>query len=151
MFKLTALLELMRGGGDVEMFWMGTDAGPYGLWDHDGNPTPVFHAKRLCAQYVRYGDWLSFPSRRPRQPFDVVIVRGTNQRQSALIVHRRDAAIRYPLSALVDDASQYSALLKIDPATGNGIATTTCDGELAFDGYGVAVVTTEIAEGGPEE
>ena len=68
----------MRGGAYAEMFWTGTeDRGGYGMMDKNGAPWPVFHAKKLCAQYVRYGDWISFPNDEQGNPaVDVVVARG---------------------------------------------------------------------------
>ncbi|HKA01467.1 MAG TPA: hypothetical protein VKE70_33375, partial [Candidatus Solibacter sp.] len=52
----SALIHLMRGGADAEMLWTGTDdSSCYGAMDQHGWPTPVYHAKRLCAAHVRYG------------------------------------------------------------------------------------------------
>ena len=51
----------MRGEADVELFWVGTESnGGYGMLDEHGEPKPVFHAKKLCAQHVRYGDVIAF-------------------------------------------------------------------------------------------
>ena len=144
-YYASALLQLMRAGTDAEMFWMSTDAkGPYGLWDEDANPTPVFHAKRLCTQYLRYGDWLYFPPRRTGQGVNAVIARGAEGR-SALIVHCREGAARYALADLIGDA-KYNAVVKID-GTGRRVVRGLLDDHVTFDGYGVAVVTTHPREG----
>src|SRR5206468_2531149 len=76
-YYISALLHLMRGGTNVEMYWTGTeDQGGYGMMDKHGEPRPAFYAKRLCAQYVRYGDWISFPTwEGTRTPVDVVVAR----------------------------------------------------------------------------
>src|SRR5260221_8305225 len=55
-YYAAALIQLMRGGADGELYWMGTDAvGPYGLWDGQGRPTQAFRAKELVAQAVPFG------------------------------------------------------------------------------------------------
>ena len=47
----------LTGGADAELFWAGVDSdGGYGMLDLDGTPRPVFHAKRLAADYVQTGD-----------------------------------------------------------------------------------------------
>src|SRR5262249_9192842 len=83
-FYIAALLNLMRGGADAEMFWVGTESsGGYGMLDDRGEPKPVFHAKKLCAQHIRYGDAISFPSwDQGVIPFDAVIARGDGGRLS---------------------------------------------------------------------
>jgi hypothetical protein len=142
-YYASALLHLIRGGADAEMFWIGTeDRGGYGMMDKDGRPWPVFYAKRLCAQYIRYGDWISFPTwEQPRTPVDVVLARGEAGRRSALLVHLKDTVAAYALSELDADLADCRALLKIDAGTGNQVVEKPCDGTLTFEGYGVAVVT----------
>src|SRR5204863_6265884 len=91
-FYTSSLLQLMRGGADAEMYWTGTEeAGGYGMMDKHGNPRPVFHAKKLCAQHVRLGDWISFPVPSPTVGIDAVVARGDDGRMSVLLVHLRDA------------------------------------------------------------
>src|SRR5262249_8970957 len=109
-YYASALLQLMRAGADAEMFWMSTDAGgPYGLGAEAANPTPVFPEKRLCTQYLRYGDWRRFTPCRPGQAVDVVSARGAEGRQSTLIVHRGEGLARYAVADLVGDA-KYDAV-----------------------------------------
>lgn len=145
-FYTSALLHLMRGGADVEMFWTGTDdTGGYGMILKDALPTPVFHAKKLCAQYVRYGDWISFPSRGLLGgALHAVVGRSDNGRRSAVLVHLRDESATYRLSDLDGGLKDCGLLLKIDGATGNEVEEASCDGTLAFAGYGVAVVTNML-------
>jgi len=143
-FYIAALLHLMRGGADVEMFWTGTEnTGGYGMMDKHGEARPVFHAKRLCAQYIRYGDWISFPisedSNRPG--VDVVVARGEDERQSALLVHLADGPATYSVAELDPRLADCGILLKIDQETGNRVVQGCCNDTVAFDGYGVAVVT----------
>jgi hypothetical protein len=148
-YGASALLHLMRGGSDAEMLWTGTDDNcGYGVLDKDAAPTPLFHAKKLCAQYVRYNDWISFPScNRVALPLDIVISRGREGRKSTLLVHLEDKAARYRLSELIDGlADDCGAILKIDSGTGNRIIETNYDGIVDFNGYGVAVVTNHVAQ-----
>jgi hypothetical protein len=144
-YYTAALLHLMRGGAYAEMFWTGTeDRGGYGMMDKNGVPWPVFHAKKLCAQYVRYGDWISFPNDEQGNPaVDVVVARGEDGRLSALFVHQRGETATYRVSELAGELPDDCTLLKIDCGTGNQVLKSQCNGSLTFDGYGVAVVTTE--------
>jgi Glycosyl hydrolases family 39 len=146
-FYIAALLRLIRGGVDVEMYWTGTeDTGGYGMMNKYGAPWPVFYAKKLCAQYVQYGDWISFPTwERPSSAVDVVVARGENGRRSALLVHTAEGVATYPLAGLDADLKDCDILLKIDGTTGNLLRETSCDGMVTFEGYGVAVVTNARA------
>jgi hypothetical protein len=142
-FYIAALLNLMRGGANAEMFWVGTETtGGYGMLDQHGEPKPVFHAKKLCAQHVRYGDLISFaPWDRSAGPLDAVIARGEDQRLSAVLVHLSDKALTYSVSDLDKGLSNCDILLKLDEGTGNRVVSGKCTGEVMFEGYGVAVVT----------
>jgi hypothetical protein len=144
-FYASALLHLMRGGTDVEMFWTGTDhVFGYGMLDKDGTPRPVFHAKMLCAQHVRYGDWLSFPNvERAGGALDAVVARGEGGPRSALFVHKKEEPRTYRVSELVPELVDGRCLLKIDGETGNQVVQAAYDGVLRFEGYGVAAVTAE--------
>jgi Glycosyl hydrolases family 39 len=143
-YGASALLHLIRGGTDAEMLWTGTDdACGYGVMDKNAVPTPLFHAKKLCAQYLRYGDWLSFPKCGHGEPsLDMVVSRGQEGRKSALLVHLENNAATYGLSELIDGLAECRVLLKIDRGTGNRVVKSTYDGRVSFEGYGVAVVTT---------
>lgn len=58
----SALVNLMRGGADLEMRWTATSKhwfgreDAYGLLSKDGVPTPAALAKQIVAQHVRCGD-----------------------------------------------------------------------------------------------
>src|SRR5262249_18457900 len=107
-----------------------------------GEPKPVFHAKKLCAQHVRYGDAISFPTGdRSTPPLDTVIACGEGGRLSALLVHLSDKAETYSVDSLDGGLSDCDTLLRIDEGTGNRVVTCNCDGNVKFEGYGVAVVT----------
>jgi hypothetical protein len=143
-FYTSALLQLMRGGAYAEMFWAGTeDRGGYGMMNKHGEPWPVFYAKKLCAQYIRYGDWISFPTAEQGSPaVDAVVARGEDGRQSALFVHLKDEAATYAVAELAGNLADYRMLLKIDGGSGNRVVRMNYNGQVAFEGYGVAVVTT---------
>ena len=145
-FYIAALLHLMRGGAYAEMFWTGTeDRGGYGMMNKHGEPWPVFHAKKLCAQYIRYGDWISFPSWKRNVPLDVVVARNGNRRRSALFVHLKDDLATYALPEVHEGLAGCRTLLKIDAGTGNRVVEAMCNGTINFQGYGVAVVTNVVA------
>ena len=148
-FYTTAVLHLMRGGADAEMFWTGTeDRGGYGMMNKHGEPWPVFHAKKLCAQHVRRGDWISFPARNEWcDDVDVVLARGDDGRRSALLVHLKGDAATYDLAELGCGSPVFKRLLKIDGSTGNAIVDKPFDGNVHFEGYGVAVVTSRPDHG----
>jgi len=144
-YYASALIHLMRGGADLEMLWTGTDdAGPYGLLDKTGRPTPVFHAKRLCAEHVRFGDWLVFPPPTPGSEarLDVVVARGQDGRCSGVLVHLRDEVASYPLDQWGGAVPLAGRLYKVDRSTGGGVLEDETNGSVTFHGYGVAVVTT---------
>src|SRR5262249_28645017 len=148
-FYIAALLNLMRGEADAEMFWVGTESsGGYGMLDDHGEPKPVFHAKKLCAQHIRYGDVISFPSwDRGVMPFDAVIARGDGGRLSTVLVHLGDNTETCSVLAIDKDLASCDILLKIDEGTGNRVVKDGCDGNVKFEGYGVAVVTNvELSE-----
>jgi hypothetical protein len=130
------------------MFWTGTeDEGGYGMMDKHGAPRPAFHAKRLCAQYIRYGDWIRFPTwDQGNPPVDAVVARGEHGRRSALLVHRAARRTAYALPELDGSLAECRMLLKIDEGTGNQVMKGACNGTVTFDGYGVAVVTNVVTE-----
>src|SRR5262249_5921475 len=136
-YGASALLHLMRGGVDAEMLWTGTDDScGYGVLDKDATPTPLFHARRLCARYIRYGDWISFPAReRHRSAIDCVVARGDDGRRSALVVHLKDEAAAYSLAEIDPRLAESHTLLKIDGETGNQVSCQPVDGSLRFSGY----------------
>src|SRR5262249_26883952 len=101
-YYAAALAQLMRGGADGELYWMGTDpVGSHGLWDGEGRPTPAFHAKRLVAKAFRFGDEfvVKEPSSDRRGPL-VLRAQGIEGRRSALIVHLADEARAYELAEI---------------------------------------------------
>jgi hypothetical protein len=146
-----ALLHLVRGGVDAEMLWTGTDdACGYGVIGPDARPTPLYFARRLCAQYIQYGDALVLSALDGGAVgLDGMVVRGRNGRSSALLVHREPTVATYDLDEVTDgQVVDGRTLIKIDCDTGNTVATRPFDGTLTFAGYGVGVVTNEVA--GPD-
>ena len=142
-FYIASLLNLMRGEADVELFWVGTESsGGYGMLDEHGEPKPVFHAKKLCAQHVRYGDVIAFaPWDRGSTALDAVVARGDGGRLSAVLVHLSDKVETFSMTGMDQGLTHCDILLKIDEGTGNQVVRSRCDGTVTFEGYGVAVVT----------
>jgi len=136
----------VRGGVDAEMLWTGTDdACGYGVIGPDAKPTPLYFARRLCAQYIRYGDAIVLPAL-DAAGLDGMVVRDRNGRSSTILVHREPTAAIYELDEVTDgQVGDAHTLIKIDCDTGNTVATLPCDGTVAFAGYGVAVVTNMVA------
>jgi hypothetical protein len=147
-YGASALLHLLRSGVDAEMLWTGTDeACGYGVLDKDARPTPLYHSKRLCTQYLRDGDWVSFPMLPDelREQLEVGIARGEDGQLSTLIVHLQDEPATYHVAQLHGALSQCSTLLKLDRGTDHQIIDVPFDGTVSFQGYGVAVVTNASA------
>jgi len=146
-FYTSALLQLVRQDVDAEMYWVGTeDQGGYGMMNNHGDPRPSFYAKKLCAQHIRYGDAISFPTGQSGNGFiDVVVACGEGGRRSALLVHQKEESARYDVSKFVPDITGLRTVLKIDEGSDNKIVQTGYDGRVHFDGFGVAAVTTELS------
>jgi hypothetical protein len=144
-YYASSLLHLMRGGADVEMFWTGTeDDGGYGMMGKHGAPHPAFHAKKLCAQYVRHNDRISFPTGDDAaQGIDMVVAHGDDGRRSILMVHQSEQPATHNIASLAPELAGYHTLLKIDGGTGNRIVRFPFDGTVQWDGYGVAVATNQ--------
>jgi hypothetical protein len=144
-FYISSLLYLMRGGADAEMFWTGNEeVGGYGMMGKNGEPRPAYHAKRICAQHIRYGDWISFPvPQNGMSDLDVAVARGDDGRLSALLVHLKNASAKFRVLELDGRLSDCDTLIKIDDGTGNRVVTKPFGGTVSFEGYGVAVITNK--------
>jgi hypothetical protein len=141
-YGASVLLQLMRGGADAEMLWTGTDVEcGYGVLDGEGEPTPLFYAKALCAQCVRFGDWIRFPDVEGCPDLDAVVARGEDGRHSTFLVHLSDSPAAYEVSSLIPNGSRPLRVLKIDRASAGRLAHTSLDDVIHFDGYGVAALT----------
>lgn len=142
-FYTSAVLHLIRGGADVEMFWTGTDVkGGYGMMIRE-RATPVFHAKKLLTEYVRPGDRIAFATLGdPRSPIDLALAYRSKRLRAGIVVHRAGQTAAYQLSRVAPEARvDWSMLRKIDEATGEKVMRAVSSGEVRFDGFGVAVLT----------
>jgi len=144
-FYTSALLQLMRNEVDAEMYWVGTERqGGYGMMNERGEPRPSYHAKKLCAQHVRYGDFISFPTGDAGDGgIDAVVAAHQDGTRNILIVHQRDEAATYEVAKLAPTVDGLRTVLKLDHASNDRIVETTYEGTIHFDGFGVAAVTTE--------
>jgi hypothetical protein len=143
-FYTSALLQLMRQGVDAEMYWVGTeDEGGYGMMNKHGDPWPSFYAKKLCAQHVRHGDSISFPTgENGNGSIDAVVACGEDGRRSVLVVHQKEESASYDLARLAPGIEGLRTVLQIDNGSNNQIVESSYDGKIHFDGFGVATVTT---------
>src|SRR5262249_23679847 len=98
-----ALVQLMRGGVDAELYWMGTDrAGPYGLWDDHGRPTPVFLAKQIVVQAIRPDDEIIIEEPEiDRDALMVVRAKNAGANRSALVVNFSECSRSYRIADLL--------------------------------------------------
>ena len=142
-----ALVQLMRGGVDAELYWMGTDgAGPYGLWDDHGRSTPVFLAKQIIAQAIRPdAEILIEEPEIDRDALMVVHAKNAGGNRSALVVHASECSRSYRIADLLGRNGEYGAFRKIDANTDGRIVTSTRDAIVTFDGPGLAIATTPTA------
>jgi hypothetical protein len=147
-YYAAAVLQLMRNDVDLEMFWVGTeDEGGYGMMNSYGEPWPSFFAKKLCAQYVRRGDRILFPTgENGNGSIDAVVSFGDDGRRSVFIVHQKEEVASYDLGSLASGAAGLTTLLKIDDGSKERIAGARCDGTVHFDGFGVAVATNQAGD-----
>jgi hypothetical protein len=143
-YHASALIHLMRGGADAELFWAGVDSdGGYGMLALDGTPRPVFHAKRLAAEHVPTGSQIHFPVLDPWQ-FDTVISEREGAR-SAYVVHLREEERTYPLAELAPGVTPKSILV-LDDTTDGGVKRVAVSDRLTFHGHGLCVITDGDAE-----
>jgi hypothetical protein len=139
-----ALVQLMRGGADAELYWMGTDAaGPYGLWDADGRPTPVFLVKELVVQAIRLNDEIVIAEGMVGHDGLIVVrAKDAGLRRSALIVHCSERPGSYRLADILGQDENYAAIRKIDGSTEKQVVTLAGNATVTFNGLGVAIATT---------
>src|SRR5258707_14475188 len=112
------------------MLWTGTDdACGYGVLGPDAAPTPLYFARRLCAQYIQYGDAIVTPALdHGGAGLDGVVVRSSNGRSSAVLVNREHTATTYDVSESTRGELRDScALIKIDCQTCNALTAGRCE------------------------
>ncbi|MGD9783666.1 MAG: hypothetical protein AB7E80_08345 [Hyphomicrobiaceae bacterium] len=146
----SALINLMRGGADLEMRWTATakhwygreDA--YGLLSKDGVPTPAALAKQVIAQHVSHGDAIRFVDGDPLPPgIDTVIARDARGRRSAIIVNTLARSQRVDLGVLAPHLETGCDVLRLDQGTGGTFRRSSAGGSIAFEGCGIAVLSDD--------
>jgi Glycosyl hydrolases family 39 len=146
-FGAAVLLHLLRAGIDAEMLWTGTDEGcGYGLVDGRGRTTPLFHVKRLFAQYVPYGCWVRFPRvDTERDSVLSVSARTHDGQRSLLLVHTEDCPRTIACSQVDDWLGDWDRVLLLDRSTEGRVSEARGRGRVTFHGRGVAVITNAVA------
>jgi hypothetical protein len=147
-YYVSALINLLRGGANLEMRWTATghddrnDA--YGLMTMHGDPTPAGLAKQLFAQNVRYGDQIRFPQLRLDAPgIDAVVASNAEGRLSGVFVNTSSTACEIAASDWDSALSGCSDLFRIDSDTGAAIVHERFDGVIRLEKYGVAALTNK--------
>ena len=146
-FGTSALLHLIRGGVDAEMLWTGTDDScGYGVLSPNSRPTPLYYARRLCAQYVRYGDEIALHVLSDGAGIDGMIVRGDGGRSSAILVNRQPTTAACDFAELTRGGlTDGRMLIKLDAGTGGTVMARSFHGTVTMGPYGVAVITNAVA------
>jgi glycosyl hydrolase family 39 (putative alpha-L-iduronidase) len=145
-YYASALINLLRGGANLEMRWTATShddhSDAYGLMTMNGDPTPACLAKQLFAQNVRYGDWIRFPRKRIDVPdVDAVIAWDGSARRSGVFVNTGTKSRQVTVSDWDEGLSVCEDVLRIDASTGDRVVREPFRGIIRLDGYGMAVVT----------
>jgi hypothetical protein len=148
----SAIINLMRGGADLEMRWTATSKhwhgrdDAYGLLSHLGDPTPVALAKQIVAQHVGRDDLVRFPACDGHlDGVDAVVARrATDDRRSVLLVNTLPRRRTIDLGLLGSDIGHCSDVLRIDGGTGGRVVRDACRGQVVMlDGRGVTIVSED--------
>jgi hypothetical protein len=144
-YYASALVQLMRGGADAELYWMGTDAaGPHGLWDDQGRPTAACLAKELLVHAIRPNDEITIEEPVIDQhALMVVRAKGSAQRRSALLIHFSDRSPSYRVADVLGQNEGYAVFRKIDGGSKKRIVRISNAAAVTFNGPGVAIATIE--------
>ncbi len=152
-YYASSIVNLMRGGADLEMRWTATSKhwygrdDAYGLMTNEGAPTPPALAKQIVAQHVRRGDLIRFPASDPSlSGIDAVISRGENGRTSAVLVNTLPKRRRIELSRLGEGAENCCDVLRLDAETGDVVLRERAAGEVTIDGYGLVVLSEDASQ-----
>lgn len=151
-YYASAIVNLMRGGADLEMrwtatakHWLGRDDA-YGVLSHLGVPTPAALCKQIIAQHVRRGDLIRFPD--PGGQFagvDAVIARrAADDRRSVVLVNTLPRRLSIDLGLLGSDIGHCRDVLRMDGETGGRVVREQCRRPaVTIEGHGVAVVSED--------
>jgi hypothetical protein len=151
-YYASALINLMRGGADLEMRWTATSKhwhgrdDAYGLMSNEGAPTPAALAKQILAQHVRRGDTIRFPDLDPAlSGIDAVLARDTSGRLSAVFVNTLPQVRTIDLAAVGEGLEGCRDLLRLDGATCGAVIREAAAGAIHINGYGLAVVSEDAS------
>ncbi len=152
-YYASALLNLMRGGADLEMRWTATSKhwfgrdDAYGLVTNDGVPTPAALAKQIIAQHVGRGDLIRFPDLDPRlSGVDIVLARAENGRKSCVIVNTGPNKRQIDLTRDGLGAESYQDTLRLDASTDGRVARMKTTGTITIEGYGLVVLSEDTSQ-----
>lgn len=151
-YYISALIQLIRGGAELEMRWTATSKhwcgidDAYGLMSIDGTPTPAGLAKQLFAQHVPTGCFVQFPQPQPDLPqVDAIVASDAAGRRSGVFVNTSPHPVRICAADWDAGLDGSTTLLRLDGATGSRVAAEPYGGEVRLAGYGVGVVTNDAA------
>jgi Glycosyl hydrolases family 39 len=142
-YYAAALLQLIRGGADLELHWSGSDAAgsPFGLMDATGRPNHAFFAKVFFANLVRRGSTLRFaPPQITGRWLDAAEVEDADGNRAVILIHQGNGKAAVAVEDIGLSTPATGQLLKIETSA-PGITSVPIDGPVEFDGYGVAVAT----------
>jgi hypothetical protein len=149
-YYASALINLMRGGADLEMRWTATSKywlgreDAYGLLSKDGVPTPPALAKQILAQHVACGDAVRFPDHEPAlHGIDCVVARSRQGRHSIVLVNTLPLRRTLDRAALGLEAGDCSDLLRLDGSTGGAVVRQRTNETIGIDGYGLAILSED--------
>lgn len=151
-YYASAIVNLMRGGADLEMRWTATSKhwygvnDAYGLLSNLGKPTPAALAKQILAQHIGRGDLIRFPELGPAMTgLDAVIARGADDRLSAVVINTLPQVRTIDLDVLGADLGNCRDLLRFDGSTGNAVVRETRRGSVRIDGYGLVIISEDCS------
>ncbi|MGD9669033.1 MAG: hypothetical protein AB7U75_08235 [Hyphomicrobiaceae bacterium] len=152
-YYASAIVNLMRGGADLEMRWTATSKhwhgvnDAYGLISNLGSPTPAALAKQLVAQHVRRGDLVRFPDSDPALAgIDAVIAKNAEGRLSVVAVNTLPQVRDIDLAALGAGLENCRDLLRLDGGTQDRVVRATRSGVVRIDGYGLAIASEDCSK-----
>lgn len=154
-YYASAILNLMRGGADLEMRWTATSKhwlgrdDAYGLLSHLGEPTPAGLAKQIIAQHAARGDLVRVPDADPQLlGIDAILVRRAQDgRASAVLVNTLPLRRSIDITSLGVARFYACDILRLDQSTNGRVVRETCRGPtITIDGYGL-VILSEDARG----
>ena len=146
-YYAASLLQLIRGGTDLELRSAGSDAPgtAFGVMDSSGRPHRVFFAKALFASAVPRGSTLRIASARRAGPsIDAASVERPDGTEALILVHKQHTKTTIDLRELGLGSPRTGFLLKLDASADDCLVTAPIDDRIALDGYGIAVAIPDI-------